>query len=124
MRTAGDSMGDYDRLMRQLADGSAIDEAEQAAAGLRRLTVLHGLRADQEAERSQLLSFVDDVCRHHRIETAGGVASGQRPIGQHPRGTRWTRWLFAPPTAAADLAIIRSALQELYPQWPIEADDY
>ncbi|MFG1820597.1 hypothetical protein ACGFIF_43040 [Kribbella sp. NPDC049174] len=115
---------DQDELLRQLAQELVVADAEQAAAGLRRLTVLHDLADDQVAELDELLAYVDDVCRAHRIETAGGVATGQRPVGNHPRGTRWTRWLFAPPTAAADLAVVRAALQQRYPSWPIEADDH
>ncbi|WP_432951343.1 hypothetical protein ACQPXM_41260 (plasmid) [Kribbella sp. CA-253562] len=118
------SDADRDRLVRQLAEELVITEAEHAAAGLRRLTVLHDLADDQETDRAALLDFVDDVCRAHKIETAGGVASGQRPVGNHPRGTRWTRWMFAPPNAAEDLATVRAALQERYPSWPIEAEDY
>lgn len=117
-------MSEDDRLRRELAEEIVVDEAEKAAAGLRRLTVLHGLRADQHAELGELIAFVDDVCRQHRIAFVGGIATASYPIGQHPRGTRWTRWLFAPPAAATDLATVRAALRERYPDWPIEADDY
>jgi hypothetical protein len=113
-----------ERLLRELAADIVVDEAEKAAAGLRRLTVLHGLRPDQRAELDELIEFVEDVCHQHHIETKGGIATASYPIGQHPRGTRWTRWLFAPPTAVADLATVRAAVHQRWPDWPIEADEY
>lgn len=113
-----------ERLLRELAAEIVIDEAEQYAAGRRRLTVLHGLRPDQRAELDELTTFVDDVCRRHGIESVGGVATSSYLVGKHPRGTRWTRWLFGPPTAVTDIAIVRDALTQRYPEWPIEADDY
>lgn len=113
-----------ERLLRELAAEIVVDEAERAAAGLRRLAVVHGLRADQHAERDELITFVDDVCQQHSIEPVDGIATATYPVGQHPRGTRWTRWLFGPPAAVAEIAIVRDALAQRYPQWPIEADDY
>jgi len=113
-----------ERLLHELAAEIVVDEAEKAAAGLRRLTVLHGLRIDQDTERAELLAFVDDICHKHRIEYVGGIASASYPVGQHPLGTRWTRWLFGPPNAATEVAIVRDALALRYPHWPIEADDY
>ena len=47
-------MNEHDRILRELAEEIVVDEAEKAAAGLRRLTVLHGLRADQHAEVDEL----------------------------------------------------------------------
>jgi hypothetical protein len=115
-------VSDSERVLRQLAEELVVAAAEKAAAGQLRLTVLHGLAPEQEAELVELVSFVDDVCRHHSIATYGGVFTGQYPVGQHPR-TRWTRWIFGPPDAAADLAVVRAALAERYPGWPIEADE-
>lgn len=111
------------RLVRQLAEELVVDAAEHAAAGRRRLTVLHGLAPDQEAELEELVSFVDDVCRHSSIATYGGVFTGQYPVGQHPR-IRWTRWIFGPPDAAADPAVVRAAVEQRYPDWPIEAEEF
>ncbi|ONI67546.1 hypothetical protein BWI15_31005 [Kribbella sp. ALI-6-A] len=116
-------MREYDRLVRELAEQAVIDEAEHAAAGRRRMIVMHGLTHEQHEELNELIDFVNSVCRRNRIETWGGVTTANHPVKRDIPRRRWTRWVFAPPYAFADLAAIEAALRERHPDWLIVTDD-
>ncbi|MFG1820583.1 hypothetical protein ACGFIF_42970 [Kribbella sp. NPDC049174] len=115
-------MSDHDRIMRELAEENVVHAAEEAAAGIQRLVVLHDLQPDQRDELAELTTFVEDVCARNGIEYVGGVGTSLRPAEW--QGPSRTTWRFGPPTSAADLAIVRVSVEERYPAWPIEADDY
>lgn len=109
-------------LLRGLAREAVLEEAETALRGIRRLTVLHGLRPENRDQVEELLDLVDDVCDHHGISTAGGTATSLCS-GQW-QGPSRTTWRFQPPDALHQLSTVRAALATRYPHWTIEADDY
>ncbi len=67
-----------------------VGEAEHAAAGRRRLVLLHGLSAHQQTDVEELFAFVDRICHAHGLTLYGEVHTSRYLAEHRTAATRWT----------------------------------